>query len=266
MATQANNVVSIRNSVYTVKGRDKAKREAAYCSIAINAFLETSSRGALIASINDALGKAPTAADIEAVKRELRIGRVVAKLPAKEFPIGCTSAVQRTDWVREQLDHFAPFNAKRVTAKQKGRRSPAFDKALAPTREYVSQIMAEVGASNAKPQDEKNKAKADKRAAHRQAAENAKAAEFGKETPTPLSAKAELVKPGEPMTPARAHEHIQTQANLLAAFCANKANAGHICGRVGKAVLAFKKEIAAAIHEYEEMQAAADAKRAESEK
>lgn len=237
MATKATNVVAIRNPIHTVKGRDKARREAAYCAIAINAFLDSGSRAALIASVNAALGKAPTPADIEAAKRELRIGRVVSRLAASEFPVGCTSASARTDWAREQLDHYAAHDAKRVTPKQKGRRGAGFDKALAPTREYVSQIMADVGASNAQTQKQKNDKKQEKRVTNDNALRGD--GKGAKDSAKPTHN--DLVKAPAPMTEDEACQFVMTQASTLLGY-ANK-NAKHLPTDFGMAIQAFKKAI-----------------------
>lgn len=246
-------------AIIALKGAGKAQREAAYLAIAPLAMVETLSRNELVDTLRRALGSKPSEAEIKAAQQEVTIGRVAARLPASEFPKDAKDNASKLEHVRNLVCFYAapPQDGKKPRALrtgQLGRRSIVQHKAIRAADEAWSQIKAELGLGTAQTQAQRNEQKAKAKRAPQASTVNAK--------PT----HEELVKPGEPMTAARAHEHVLTQASLLAAFLNNKSNAPHICSRMGKAILAFKKEVTCAKLEYEEMQAKADAERAAKEK
>lgn len=156
MTAQAN----IAAGIVTLKGKGKAQRETAYASLSALAYLDSQSRNELIAACRVALGSNPSETETAALKQQIRIGRIASRLPASERPKDCADVPALLQWVASQLSSYAAHDAKTVKPGQLGQRSEAFDKAMAASREYLSQIMADVGTGSAKTQKEKNAAKA----------------------------------------------------------------------------------------------------------
>lgn len=259
-------IQTISNPVYAVKGAGKAKRELAYCTIAPLAMVETMGRTALIASLRDALGNKPTEADIKAAQQEVTIGRVAARLPASEFPKGCTTNADKLEHVRLLVCNYAaPIQdgkkPRALRAGQLGRRSIVQHKAIRAADEAWSQIKAELGLSAAQTQKERDALKKT-RAPHGATSQVAKSA--GKKGSAAKPTHSELVQPAKPITADEATNHVSTQAALLASY-ANK-YAKVLPASFGTAVLAFKGAINAAMNDYALAKARADAIKAEKSK
>lgn len=257
------------NGIIALKGAGKAKREAAYISIAPLAMVDTMGRTALISALRDALGNKPTEAETKAAQQEVTIGRVAARLPASEFPKGCTDNASKLEHVRLLVCNYAApvqdgKKPRALRAGQLGRRSILQHKAIRAADEAWSQIKAELGLSAAQTQKERDALKKT-RAPHGKVSQVAastvsQSGKKGSAKPT----HSELVQPAKPMTADDATNHVSTQAALLASY-ANK-YAKVLPADFGTAVLAFKGAINKAMNDYALAKAAADAKRAETEK
>lgn len=228
--------INIAAGIVTLKGKGKAARELAYVKLAPLAYVDSQSRGELISTLRNALGSNPSEAEIEAAKQQVRIGRIASRLPASERPAGLAGDVPAIlSWVANQLSSYATHDAKKVKPGQQGRRSEAFDKAMAASREYLSQIMAEVGTGNAKTQAAKNAQKATRATNENPVRGDGKTQDKAKPTHS------ELVKPAPATTEDDACGHVMSQAAALLGY-ANK-NAKHLPTDFGTAIHAFKKAI-----------------------
>lgn len=197
--------------IVTLKGKGKAQRETAYASLSALAYLDSQSRNELIAACRVALGSNPSEIETAALKQQVRIGRIASRLPAAERPKDCADVPALLQWVATQLSSYAAHDAKTVKPGQLGRRSEAFDKCAAASREYLSQIMADVGTGNAKTQKEKNDAKATR-------ATNANPVRGdGKGKAAPTSAEI-AAKPAAPTNGDDYVQHMQTQMASLSGY------------------------------------------------
>lgn len=269
--TTNDNVVRVTidvSSIIALTGRGKAQREAAYAQIAPLAFVETLSRSDSIENIRIALGKAPKAAEIAAASLEWKIGRVAAKLPLAELK-GHTEDAERIAYARDLIMHHAMPDAKKVSAKQKGRRTVGQHKAIRAADSAWSLIAGEIGIGMAETMKAKTQKAADKRAPQMAGSTNkGKAGKTDAKGRTATSGVTpthnELVKAPAPMTTSEAFNYLTTQAATLAAFC-NK-NAKLLPTAAGQAVLAFRTAINAAAQEYAVAKAEADGIKAETSK
>lgn len=254
------------NGIIALKGAGKAKREAAYISIAPLAMVDTMGRTALIAALRDALGNKPTEAETKAAQREVTIGRVAARLPASEFPKTCTTNADKLEHVRLLVCNYAaPIQdgkKPRMRAGQLGRRSIVQHKAIRAADEAWSQIKAELGLSAAQTQKERDTLKKT-RAPHGKTSQTTTSKSKGKASAAKPT-HSQLVQPAKPMTADEATNHVSTQAALLASY-ANK-YAKVLPASFGTAVLAFKGAINAAMNDYALAKAKADAIKAEKSK
>jgi hypothetical protein len=232
MATSNN---TARNIV-TLKGRGKAARLAAYGDIAPAAMAEQVSRVALIATLQAALGKTPSADETKAARREYQIGRVAARLTS--LPKGKDALSYATDLVLHYAAPPAEGKATRpLRAGQLGRRTVAEQRLVRAADEAWSQVAAELGTGNAKTQKERNKAKRNA----------APASGMGKKGAAIAPTHEQLVTPAKPLTRKDACAYVDTQAATLLAF-ANK-NAKLLPTSYGEAVQAFKRAINKAMND-----------------
>lgn len=206
MTAQSN----IAAGIVSLKGKGKAQRELAYVKLAPLAFIDSQSRGELISTLRNALGSNPSDVEVEAAKQQVRIGRIASRLPANVYPDNVAGNVPALlAWVTTQMRDYAAHDAKKLKPGQQGRRSEAFDKAMAASREYLSQIMAEVGTGNAKTQKEKNDQKATRATNANPVRGDGKGAKPGH---------AELVKPTAPANGDDYVQHMQTQMASLTGY------------------------------------------------
>lgn len=236
--------------VIALKGKGKAARELAYMQIAPLSFVENISRVESIANLRAALGAAPTEAELKTAQAEWGIGRVASRLPAGEFPKGCTDDAAKLDFARDLVLYYAApaqegKQARKLRAGQKGRRSVVQHKVCRAADEAWSQIKAELGLGTAQTQAERNKAKRSTNA-------NPVRGD-GKGATKPSHS--ELVKPAAALTADEAVSYVTTQAATLLAF-ANK-NAKLLPTDFGMAIQAFKSAINKAANEREVRKAAA---------
>lgn len=222
--------------VSSLKGKGKAARTIAFTQIAANAMIDTLGRADLIASLKAALGTTPNEAELKAAQVEVTIGRVAARLPVGEMPKGTTDDGARLEFARDLVLHYAaPAQegkaARKLRAGQKGRRSIVQHKLVRAADEAWSQLKAEIGAGNAKPQAVKNAAK--------RAPSMAGTGKGASKDVTPTHA--ELVKPTTPMSADEACAHVMAQATTLLAF--GSKYAALLPTDFGTAIQAFKSAI-----------------------
>lgn len=228
---------------HSFKGANKSVRDTALAGVASCAYAEGSSRAATIAQLKLALGKVPAptivkgatvwpatfAKDIEAARVEYLTGRVAQRIT--DFPKADMSVADRISFARLVVTGYAApakdgVKSKGLRKGQTGRRSIDQHKAVRAADEAWSQLKAEIGIGNAKPQDEKNKAKRKPR------------------TPSSGITHSELVKGGEA---DKAHDvdsataYITGMASTLLMF-ANK-HAKVLPAGYGTAVNAFRNTI-----------------------
>lgn len=154
--------------VITIKGKGKAKRELAYMQIAPLAMIESLSRSDMIENLRVALGANPTEAEVKAAQTEVSIGRVAARLPASEFPKGCTDDGDKLEFARKLVLHYAApkvpgKQARKLRTGQIGYRTDAQHKTVRAAAEHWSQIKAELGFGQAQTQKERDAKKIAKR-------------------------------------------------------------------------------------------------------
>lgn len=221
----------VRNALNIhLTGRGKAAREMAFIQIAPCAYSESLSRMALIASLRTAFGATPSAEDVAVGKHEYVVGRAAARMPANEFPKGCTDLGDRLGHVRSLVENYmapAKGDKDKLRAGKLGRRSIVQQKVIRAAEEAWSQVKAELGLGAAQTQDERN--------AKKKATRGTKARKGT--TPT----HSELVAAPKPLNANDACNHLVTQAASLLMFC-NK-NAGLVPAGFATVVAAFKKSI-----------------------
>lgn len=250
-----------RKPLVAITGKGKAAREAAFIAIAVDSYMADTSRVALVATLNAALGDAPTAEQVDVAKREYVIGRVASRLPAGEFPKGTTEAIDKLEFARKLVMHYAApakegTTARKLRAGQLGRRSAVQHRVIRNAEESWSQVKADLGHGNATTDREKAKAKR----APQMAGSTAK----GKASAPAKPDHAALVQPAKPLTQDDACAYIMTQASALLQF-ANK-HAKLVPADYGKAVQAFKAAINKAANDRAVAKADAEGKAAEAAK
>lgn len=227
--------------VIALKGRGKVQRELAYMQIAPLSFVENISRVESIANLRAALGASPSEAELKTAQVEWCIGRVASRLPAGEFPKGCTSDDAKLEFARAIVLHYAAppkegAKPRKLRAGQLGRRSPVAHKVIRAAEEAWSQVKAELGAGNAQTQAERNKAKAAKRSTNANPVRgDGKGADKSASTTAPQLTNAKVSGPEE------VRRVIETAAATLLAFV-NK-NAAHTELAYGEAVHNFSSAI-----------------------
>lgn len=252
-----------RKPLVAISGKGKAAREAAFIAIAVDSYMADTSRVALVATLNKALGDAPTPEQVDVAKREYVIGRVASRLPAGEFPKGTAEAIDKLEFARKLVLHYAApakegAKAKALRKGQLGRRTAVQHRVIRNAEESWSQVKADLGHGNATADRDKAKAKR----APQMAGATAKG-KAGKAAPAKPD-HAELVKPAKPLTQDDACAYIMMQASALLQF-ANK-NAKLVPTAYGTAIQAFKAAINKAANELAVAKADADGKAAEKTK
>lgn len=224
-------------------GRGKQARETAMNNVASLSFHEAESRAALVASLDKALGSAPTEAQLAHAQQQTIAGRVASRLPLSDFPKDKRDEAGRIEFALLLLTRYAAppaegAKARKLRAGQLGRRTMVQHKAIRAADKHWCEIKAELGFSSAQTQKE-NTAKKEKakRAPHR----NAKATDKAKSAAPTHS---ELVKAPAKMTKPEVCAYVETQAAALLAS-ANKL-AALMPTDYGMAISAFHKAIAAA--------------------
>lgn len=242
MSITTENQTFTASPVISLKGRGKAKRELAYIQIAPLSFVENISRVESIANLRVALGASPTEAETKTAQVEWVIGRVASRLPASEFPKGCTSDDDRLEFARNLVLRYAAPAKRNANGKvpslragKVGWRNESQHRVVRAAEEAWSQVKAELGLGNAQTQSQRNAAKAAKRSTNGNPVrgEGKGKATGNADAPTLSNRKAS----GK----AEAHRVIETAAATLLAFV-NK-NAGIVGGAYGEAVHTFSSAI-----------------------
>jgi hypothetical protein len=187
--------------VVILSGRNKATRTAAFGRIANAAIAEAQSRRDVVACINVALGKAPSALDVGAARDRYIIGSIAARLTGKSDGARILSAE------RIVYDLATP-TAKSLPKGLIGRRNDVEQRMYQAAKERFSQLVAETDygracaakGDGAKTQAERNKAK-------RQPAMSGSKVVKAAELPS-----------DKPMTAADCVDHVHSQIAVLNAF------------------------------------------------
>lgn len=216
-----------------VKGKGAAARLAAYEAIAPKAYVDGMSRAELMASINVALGMAPTEEQLESAKREYVIGRAAQRLADGEYPKANMAGGDKLHFMRQLVTQYAAptpdgKKPKALRSGQVGRRSIAQHKAIRAAEEAWSLIKAETGYGQAMTQSARNASKSDASKARGTKAPG---------TATPNTT--QLATPAKALTADEACQHVATQLATLQLFC-NK-NAKLIPAGLGAVIIAAKK-------------------------
>lgn len=263
--TKANTIA--RASLVTITGKGKAAREAAFVAIAVDSYMADTSRVALVATLNAALGNAPTDEQVEVAKREYVIGRVASRLPAGEFPKGTAQAFDKLEHARKLVcDYQAPTTAKagKVPSLRKGKlgwRSAVQQRVIRNAEESWSQVKADLGHGAATPDRVKAKAKATR--APQMAGSTAKGNASQAKAATPDHS--QLVKAPAPMTTDDVDAYLSQQSRMLADFVKKNAKLLPTSDH-GKAVEAFRSAMIAAGNAYQLVKAKREAEAAEKAK
>lgn len=255
--------------VITLKGRGKAQREMAFCSIAPLSFIENISRVESIANLRIALGASPSETELDTAKLQWIIGRVASRLPAAELngTAGDETGTKQCEYVSDVVLHYAApakegAKARKLRAGQKGRRTAVQHKAIRAAEEAWSLVKAELGLGNAQTLKERNAKKATRSTNANPVRGDGKG---DKPAPTPTPTLSDTLPNGGKMATARdVCRVVETAAATLLAL-ANK-NAKLLPTDYGQAVMAFKTAINAAANARVEREAKRDAAEAKASK
>lgn len=222
-----------------VTGKGASARLDAFEAIAPKAYVDGMSRAELMASINIALGLAPTEEQLESAKREYVIGRAAQRLADGEYPKANMAGGDKLHFMRSLVTQYAAptpdgKKAKALRNGQIGRRSIAQHKAIRAAEEAWSLIKAETGYGQAMTQSARNASKSDaSKSDANKAARGTKAPGVAAPNTT------QLATPAKALTADDACQHVATQLATLQLFC-NK-NAKLIPAGLGAVVIAAKK-------------------------
>lgn len=229
-----------RAPLIVITGKGSVARMTAYDSIAVLSCVESKSRAELVATLDIALGKTPSDAQLNVAQVEYVAGRMSDRMAVGEFPRADMAGGDKIDFCRDLvMFKAAPVKdgtkAKKLQKHQTGRRTVTQEKALLAAKNAWQLLMAELGFSIAKTMAEKNAAAAAALKAKTEAATAAKL-EAAKEPgtrapqmagasnkggkPDPVPTVADLATVGE-VTAALAIGHIALMASTLQQY-ANK--------------------------------------------
>jgi len=249
-------------AITSITGKGSQARKLAAMHIAVDSYFAENGRAKLVATLKLFLGASPSDALLSFAQQETTIGRVAHRLPAGEFPKGCTEPIDKLKFARELVLHYqAPTTAvagkvPKLRKDKKGWRSAVQHRVIRNADENWSQVKADLGLGNATPDRDKKANQpprmAGSTAMGKGAADSAKPAH------------GELVKPSAPLTADEVVQHVVTQAAALLQF-SNK-HAKLMPSELGAAVQAFKKAVNAAANNFGVTKAEADGKAAEKQK
>lgn len=237
------------SSLITLKGKNKALREGAVMRIAPLSFVESLSRTESIANLRVAFGPSPDEALVAVGRIEWVIGRLASRLAAGDFPKDVKDNGDKLEYARSLVCEYAAppkegSKPRALKAGQKGRRTPAQQRAYMAALEAWSQVLAELGLGKAQTQKDRNDSKKGKRSTNENPVRgDGKGAKGGAPTHS------ELVAKPKAMTAADAMQFLVSQSVTLLGF-ANK-NAKVLPTAYGAAVIAFHKAIGEAAREHE---------------
>ena len=190
---------------------------------------------------------------LKLIRQEAIVGIATARMPAGEFPRGCTSPDARMNHTRLLFTSFASPDVVNLNAKQQGRRTELQHRVLRNAEQRASVYMGEIGAGSAQT-DKANNAKRKTAGSQTQSAPAKGAAPTHSEL---------VAKPAKPADREAAHLFITQQARMLQDYC-NK-NAKVIATDMGTAITNLTKAVNAANNAEQEHKARAAAKAAEKE-
>lgn len=150
-----------------VSGKGKTARVAAFSRIAEQAYGAENGKALFLATLEKALGNAPTKEQIKLARDEVTIGIAAMRMPANELARGAkaTDMASRLTLVRDLFDNYAAPStavAGKVPALRKGKtgwRSAGQHRIIRNAEDRASKYLAELGAGNAKTEADKNAAK-----------------------------------------------------------------------------------------------------------
>jgi hypothetical protein len=241
MNTQTKTIARASTSLVAINGAGKAKRELAFMQIAVLAYSYETGKAKRVDNLRIALGSAPTEAQIACARREDAVGITTVKLPAAEFPKGCTEGGDRLEFVRTLFTSYAAppkegAKANKLRAGQLGRRTAVQQRVIRNAEEMTSKLFAELSLGKAKTESEVQKGKAKR-----------KAQMVGSKGKSEAPTHASLVKPETPLTAKDACDTVMQMATSLQSY-ANK-NAKLLPTAYGMAVVAFKQALNKAANE-----------------
>jgi hypothetical protein len=221
------------------KGKGAQARTVAFIDIAPLSYNESVTRSDTIAALRTALGSKPTAEELVAARNEWMCGRMAFRLPAGEFPRDVTETINKLDFARALILHYAkaPKDGAPKVALRKGKlgyRSATQQKVMNAAQEAWSQLLAELGLNGAQKQDDRNAAK--------RAPQMAGSTARGKATKTATPNASQLVAAPAPMTAEDFAAHLVAQATALMQFCKKNAKLGDAA--MMTLVNAFHRDIA----------------------
>jgi hypothetical protein len=247
----------------TFTGKTGEARKAAFDLIPFLVFRESMSRKLIINNLRKALGSKPSESLILSVANQVQAGRIAERLPASEFPKGCTSEGDCIAHALALIYDYAMPTAKKLTKGKVGRRSETQHKAIRAANEYWSQLKAELNIGNAQTQKTKN----DKKAAKAKGANNALPKVAGANGVVVTPSHDDLVK-GK--APASQHDYVATLLSLTSGMegyvqknakqCPNAFNA------VAQKIIELRRMTLDAANAYQLERDDATGKRAEKQK
>lgn len=224
---------------FQFKGRNAMVRNAALAGVASLAYAESQSRSEMITQMRLALGKAPSADEVSAVRLQYVVGRAAQRMGPADYPRKDMPVADRIAFALELVTHYAApvkdgTKARGIGAK-KGRRTPSQDTTIRNAEKSWSLVAGELGVGQAQTQDAKN--------AKQSRAPAMKGATRRGNAPT----HSELVKAPTIKTAKDVDAHIMAQALALLQFC--KKHAGLARVETGLAVAAFHSRVAELVKE-----------------
>ena len=235
-----------------ITGKGAKARSVAMFEIAPAGMNAETGKAHFIDVMNKALAGSTDKALVKLVRQEAIVGIATARMPAGEFPRGCTAADARMNHVRLLFTAYASPDVVNLGRNQKGKRSLIQQRVIRNAEQRAATYLGELGAGNAKSDKAVNDAAKAKRQTGGSQSQTAPA------TPT----HSELVaKPPKPADRAEAMLHITQQARALQAY-ANK-YAKVLPTDMGTAVAAFLTACNKANNAEQERLARVEAKQAE---
>jgi len=225
---------------FAFTGKGAKARNDALLDISTLAFIEGKSRAEMIASMRVALGKSPSADEVNAVKLRYVVGRSAQRFGPADLPRKDMSPLDRIAHAMELIVNYAApvkdGTKARSIGSKKGRRTPSQDTIIRNAEKSWSLVAAELGLGAAQTQDEKN-AKQTRSPAMKGATKRGKAPSHS-----------ELVKaPDAPKSAKDCIAFVASQSTMLMQFC--KKNAGLAPVELGLAVNRFNECIAQLLKE-----------------
>lgn len=231
-----------------ITGRGSNARTVALFEIAPAAMNAEQGKAHFTDVMNKALAGSTDKALVKLVRQEAIVGIATIRMPAGEFPRGCSSPEQRMNFVRMLYTSYTAPDVVNLGKNQKGRRTEKQHRALRNAEQRAATYLAELGAGNAQTDKQSNAKRQTKGSQSQTAAKQSNAPSHS-----------ELVsKPPKPADRDAAMLFITQQARMLQDY-ANK-NAKVLPTDAGTAVAQFLKSMNAANNAEQERKARIAAK------